>query len=647
MSRRRFPRLVGRIGLAVLMLAQGVLSCGAYHPTETPAAAPARAVTDVVSRPVGATAWATAGLPAAADVFPALAPTAIESPAPPAASEPSPAAQPTATESAAPQATEAPAAEGFYVIGSPVLQELYISPDGDNGNSGASRGEPLQTIGEAWSRIPGGTLSGTGYRLNLLPGTYPCEGDCINYFADRTGTYAAPIILQATDGPGTVTLVGGLNLANVGYLYLVDLTLLAGAEVGIAFGNNVLHIENGDHILLRRLTLRGPTGCISDACNDMQEVLKVNQSSAVYVEQSDLAGAYQTVLDFFSVQAGHLLANHIHRSGGRCAYLKGGSAYFRVGRNEFDDCREAGFQAGEGSNLAFMRSPWLHYEAYDIKVTNNVFHDIYGAGLSVTGGYNILLAYNTLYRIGLDDETGRPWSLVQLIHGWRGCVPADEFGGDAGTEARCQQLLNQGGWGTATLGWESGGEWIPNRNVLVLNNIFYNPPGTGTRYVQFVVNGPLAPPPWSQNLPNPSPTDAGLVIRGNIVWNAPIEDAGLVGDNNGSGNIGCQAGHPTCNPAQLQAENAINTLRPQLRNPSGGDFRLQVGSSACTAAAAAVQDFGWGDAPQQPPVPAGDLSNAVPRDRDGRFRGASGPPGAYVCVDAAKHLHLPVVRLGS
>lgn len=535
------------------------------------------------------------------------------------------------------------AGEGFYVIGNPTLRDLYISPSGNDGNSGSSRSQPLRTIGAAWDRIPAGILSGTGYRLNLLPGTYPCEGDCINYFADRVGTYATPIILQAADGPGTVILRGGLNLANVGYLYLMDLTLSAGLEAGAAFGNNVLHIENADHLLLRRLMLRGPMGCITDACNDMQEVLKVNQSRHVYVEQSDLAGTFQTVLDFFSVQNGHLLANHIHRSGGRCAYLKGGSAYFRVAGNEFDDCREAGFQAGEGSNLAFMRSPWLHYEAYDIKVYNNVFHDIYGAGLSVTGGYNILMAFNTLYRIGLDDETGRPWSLVQLIHGWRGCVSADEFGGDAGTQARCQTLLNQGGWGTAALGWDSGGDWIPNRNVLVLNNIFYNPPGTGTHYVQFVVNGPITPPTWSKNVPGPSAADAGLSIRGNIIWNAPSEDAGLVGDNNGSGNIGCLPGHPTCNPAQLRADNAINTIKPQFRNPAGGDLHLQVGSGACASKAASVPGFGWGDAPQQPSVPAGDLSNAISRDRDGLFRAQAGPPGAYVCVSAAKRLYLPTI----
>jgi hypothetical protein len=595
MNRRLLTRMRRRIGRVFLLLAQVLLlSYGASPPANIAAAAPARLTADAVS-------------------------------------------------GSAPETASLTTADNFYDIGNPTLTDLYISPAGDDGNSGDSRSEPLRTIGAAWSRIPGGPLSGTGYRLNLLPGTYPCEGDCINYFADRTGTYAFPILLQAADGPGTVTLQGGLNLANVGYLYLLDLTLRAGLESGAAFGNNVLHIENGDHILLRRLTLRGPVACITDACNDMQEVVKINQSQSVYVEQCDMAGTFQTVLDFVSVQTGHVLANHIHRSGGRCAYLKGGSAYFRVAGNEFDDCREAGFQVGEATNFPFMRSPWLHYEAYDIKVVNNVFHDIYGAGLSVNGGYNILMAFNTLYRIGLDDEAGRTWSLVQLIHGRRSCESAEEFGGDAGTQARCQALLDQGGWGTAVLGADNGGEWIPNRNVLVLNNIFYNPPGTGTHYVQFVVNGPLTPPDWTRNLPNPSTTDAGLVIRGNIIWNAPIEYAGLVGDNNGSGNIGCQPGHPTCNPTQLAAENAINTLEPQLHNPEGGDFRLVYGSSACAAGAVPAPNFGWGDAPTQPPVPPGDLDNGVPLDRDGFFRGPGSAPGAYVCANLPNKVYLPAV----
>jgi hypothetical protein len=45
-----------------------------------------------------------------------------------------------------------------------------------------------------------------------------------------------------------------------------------------------------------------------------------------------------------------------------------------------------------------MNSPWLQYDAYAIKVTNNAIHDVWGAGLSVFGGYSILMAHNTLYK---------------------------------------------------------------------------------------------------------------------------------------------------------------------------------------------------------------------------------------------------------
>jgi hypothetical protein len=518
-----------------------------------------------------------------------------------------------------------------YAIGAPTVTDIYVSPTGSDANDGANRATPLQTIGAAWGMIPTGTLSGSGYRINLLPGSYPCEGDCINFFSSRHGTYAYPILLTAADGPGTVTLLGGLNLYDVHYLYLLDLTLRAGGDVGAAFGNNVLHIELGNHILMRGLTIQGPQSCIYDTCNDMQEVLKVNQSQYVYLEGSDLSGAMQTALDYFAVQYGHVLDSRIHYSGGRCAYVKGGSAYLVFARNEFDDCREAGLQIGEGSNLAFMGSPWLHYESYDIKAVNNVIHNIYGAGLSVVGSYNVLLAYNTLYRIGLDNPAnGQTWPLAQFIHGSRGCTQADEWGGAAGTAARCQAQLDAGGWGTALL---DGGDWIPNRNVRVYNNLFYNPPGSGTHYGHLVVNGPITPPAQTENIPSPSLADDHLEFRGNLIWNQPIEPVGLLGDNNGSGNIGCQPTNATCNETQLWAENAINLLQPQLVNPAAGDFHPAAGSNLFTLAPLTIPDFTWDDAPTTPAIPAGNCDNQVTRDADGQSRAPVNLIGAYVTVD--------------
>ena len=64
------------------------------------------------------------------------------------------------------------AGSGSYEIGAPVIQDVYVNPtSGNDGNSGNSRADALRTVTEAWDRIPqGATLSGHGYRINLLPG---------------------------------------------------------------------------------------------------------------------------------------------------------------------------------------------------------------------------------------------------------------------------------------------------------------------------------------------------------------------------------------------------------------------------------------------------------------------------------------------
>jgi hypothetical protein len=46
----------------------------------------------------------------------------------------------------------------------------------------------------------------------------------------------------------------------------------------------------------------------------------------------------------------------------------------------------------------YMVPPWLQYEAYSVRVTNNVVSKTLGAALGVAGGYDVLIAYNTAYR---------------------------------------------------------------------------------------------------------------------------------------------------------------------------------------------------------------------------------------------------------
>lgn len=509
-----------------------------------------------------------------------------------------------------------------YDIGSPAVTDLFVSPGGNDDNPG-TRAEPLQHLSAAWSRIP--EIAGaTGFRINFLPGQYPCEGDCINFFSHRWGSYTAPIILRAADGPGTVTLLGGLNIENVRYLYLQDLTLRGGAEA--AFGNNVFHLASSDHVLMRNCRVQGPQD-ITDA-NPMQEIIKANQCDYLYVENCDLSGTHQTVLDYFAVRYGHVIGTKIHRSGGRGAYMKGGSAYLRFEGNEVYDCREAGFQAGEGSTFTLMQPPWIHYEAYDIKVLNNVFHDVYGAGLSVAGGYNILLAHNTLYRIGLVDEQDRAWSLAQFIRGGRVNMVIDEFPSEAQAQAKAAELIAQGGWGT-TVVTEMGTEqaWIPNKNVFVYNNVFYNPPGTSTAYNHFLVLPSEPLPARATNIPSPSRADENLRIVGNVIWNGPTQNLELLGSYSES--TGCSAENLSCNPTQILEQNYMNVFEPEFVAPASGDFRPSTAGRLARTAAAAIPGFTWADAPARPLVASGNLSNQVMFDARLTLRGSTSVPGAF------------------
>jgi len=496
---------------------------------------------------------------------------------------------------------------GAYDIGSPSVRDVWVDPVGGNdGNGGDSRVQALRSLGEAWGRVPSGATLTTGYRILLVAGDYPESNlPASGWMASRSGTYQFPIILQAADGAHSARLHGSLTINDCRYLYIINLDFVT--DPGSAGGGNVVHVSSSDHILIRGSRLDGFDGSVRAP----QETLKVNQAQYVYVEDSEIAGAFWFPLDFVAVHYGNILNSSLHNAGEDCVVLKGGTAHFRIEGNEVYDCGAIGFSAGQGTGFEFMVSPWLHYEAYDLKFVNNVVHDARNAGMAVRGGYNILLAYNTLFRIGIDADVGAPLLLVG--RGSRSCD------GDA---AACQSRLDAGGWGPSTIG--EGGEWIPNRNVYVYNNIFHNPSSARTMWSHFTIPGPITPPP-NTNIPSPSASDANLRIRGNMIWNGPSDLPLGVGDID----QGCQASNPTCNPTQLVADNAVNLNEPQLLDPAHGNFQPYPGGTLFVVTTYAIPDFGWDDAPTTPRVPPGTFSNSVPNDRDGNMRAPADPPGAY------------------
>ena len=446
-----------------------------------------------------------------------------------------------------------PAFDASPPAGAPAFNQIWVDPvAGNDGNGGGSRALAVRTLSEAWGRVPINVNLSTGFQINLTAGTY-AESVVPNYWESRHGTKSAPIVLKAIDGDGTARLPN-MNVYDCRHLYLLGLDISSG-------GGDVLHLDSCSYVLLRDTTIRGVGDIPSYAVP--QESLKVNQSQYIYVEHCDISGAWDNAVDFVAVQYGHVVGSRIHRSGDWAMYAKGGSASLTVAGNEFYDAGTGGFTAGQGTGFEFMVAPWLQYEAYDITFTDNVVHDTQGAGFGVNGGFNILMARNTLYRVGSRSH------VIEVGFGSRSCD---------GNQAACRSYLAQGGWGTAVVG---GDEPIPNRNVFIFDNVVYNPDGYVSQWQQFAVAMPRTPSVGS-NIPSPARADTNLQIRGNWIWNGPadhplgIEQAALAAD--------------------VLAGNAINTVRPVLVDPAHGNYSLAPGVVSPVASA--------GLPPVLPPPPA-------------------------------------------
>ena len=478
-----------------------------------------------------------------------------------------------------------------FDIGTPVVADIWVDPTaGNDAAAGSSRGEAVRTLTEAWRRIPVGTELTQGVRINLVAGVYS-EAVVPNYWENRLGTAAAPIIVSSADGPAAARLPS-VNVFGCRHLCFIGLDISAG-------GGDVLHFEACSHVLLRDTTVRG-LGTIATYAVP-QETLKVNQCRHVYIENCDISGAWDNAVDFVAVQDGHVVGSRIHRSGDWAMYAKGGSANLVIMGNEFFDAGTGGFTAGQGTGFEFMVAPWLQYEAVNIRFTNNVIHDTEGAGIGVNGGAQILMTDNVMYRVGSRSH------VIEVGFGSRSCD---------GNASRCATLLAQGGWGTAVPGAD---EPIPNSQVVIANNVVLNPDGFVSRWQQFAVAMPRTPTAGS-NIPSPALADDGLQIYGNVIWNGPADHPSGFGQ-------GCSDANPTCNETLLRAGNWVNTVEPRLVDPVGGDWRPAPGGALSALSGVPFPTWDWtGDPSGSGPLSPTDTG----RDRAGRPRGPDGVPGAYL-----------------
>jgi len=345
----------------------------------------------------------------------------------------------------------------------------WVDPAGGSDRaSGTSRDRALKTLATAWRRARGPT------RILITEGRLKPE-DVPNYYERKRHV--------TIEGRGRVALPS-MNIFGVRRLALRNLTV-----------NGDVHCERCRGLRLDKVRING--------AGRVQEGLKVNQSSHVTIERSDISGASDNAIDFVAVQHALIRSNRIHGAEDWCAYAKGGSAYIRVVANRIYDCGTGGFTAGQGTGFQFMTFPWIRYEAYDVRVWNNLITDTEGAGLGVNGGFNVLFARNTLRRVGSRSHA------IEAVFGLRSC---DGQPGDEGRD-RCRTYLDRGGWGTTRVDDGTNPVRIPNRHIFFYDNVISRARGSAPFEVADSFSGS---PQDGSGAADPARADGDLRRVGNV-----------------------------------------------------------------------------------------------------------------------------------
>ncbi len=496
-------------------------------------------------------------------------------------------------------------AQSDYNIGTVTVKEIWVDPiNGKDVNNGTTRALAYKTLNFAMANVPSlSPFTTTGYKIMLVAGDYPGD-DSPPTYSSYEGTSKFPLIIQAADGAGTAKLPS-MTISDCSYFYLLDLI------IETTSGADAIGCSGSNHILIRHCTINGQdTGKILLS----QNTLSVTGSQNCYIEDCNITNAYGANLYVSGSQHCQIIRSTLQNSSADGIAIDYGSADIMVARNVIRSTTKNAVYIGSNGVAALdgFSLPWVHYDAYAIRVINNVISQCDSQAFVCNGSYDILFAYNTLYKVG-----GYAPSLISLGLGKRTCSALDQ-------QPTCKEYLDSGAWGTVhTYNTDDDVAWIPNTHLYIYNNVFYNPTGYETTSSQFVFDAPKQAL-LHASCPKPANTDNDLQIKGNIIWNGSVsKPLGITATS------GAQPSNPTCNATLINSGNSIHKQEPLLANPENNDFHPATGGAIVNASVFPIPDFTWSDLPNKPKEPLVALPNTIATDFDGASRTNIFIPGAF------------------
>jgi hypothetical protein len=254
---------------------------------------------------------------------------------------------------------------------------LYVSPQGDDANTGSSS-EPFRTITEAYSHADAGTT------IIVMPGTYSDYTTGWGIHLDGKGTSSRPIVLRSQT-PGAAVIEGSNRSdRNVGFYIDGNYNVVDGFEIKNCPKGGLTIWGNNNQIRRCNIHNNGNVGSSSDKGQDgiySAPETRGNVYSANYIQSNGRSGSG---LDhgLYLCGANELVINNVVQANAACGLQVAGYdtvRSLRVYNNVF------AFNGTDGIIL------WQSLSGVDIK--NNILYqnsrwgigswDAHGSGVSV------------------------------------------------------------------------------------------------------------------------------------------------------------------------------------------------------------------------------------------------------------------------